>query len=1198
MKIICRIFSVVVFVLISVNCYSQDWALYKELYQLTNNNKDLDKAELLLNENKEAFQKTEYGQACYNCFRAIILNNRGETEGEVIECTNNAYNYFKSTPRSTIDNLNDTIDVYIRMMAFCIYTIYHIDDDTFLDAIEKSIDIYEETHIFEDNFIPTLDYVYYSSNPSVEPLIARIDNLLREMVQNFKPDDYYHWAQYYYHQGISYLYNERPAIAITSFEKSLAQLKFVDDYINDGYYYTLINTYTSALLLTGNYEKASSFINDTEELLIDKPKVRHSLVILLGNFASCLYSEYYYDKALYYYKRAESLCDESCPQKTKTDLQNYIATLESFTNTNKSYGDSNTSISELIARAMFQASNGNNEQAIIEFQNILNILKPQLNEPDNLVNYANACNALGNIYYNLNMMQECESTFLEGISVIQNVDINSFAYRNLLRDLSNYYSTTNNTEQAINVLNEAKYLYEKNGDIYYNYHTLLFNMAQLYLSNNDYLSALILYDIYKDYLNNYEGEEQRVLNDKIILYNYLSFAETRMCMYDEAESHLSEAIQLCDQNDQFKKWLPSLYKTQSQLILRNSNDNDNKLDEALGYMRKAYAINNEGFFLEDDLAIVEYLAANDEQVNTLSLDISQKIISSTLSSLAYMSTSERENIWNLNNLYLQKYNYFLLHCNSNAESVGATYDNVLFSKGLLLRTSNFIGDEIMRSKDNQAKMQYQQVQNLYSQLLDTDLPGDSVRSIRSQITTLEKLLSSKFVTASSLEDKLVTSWKDVRSSLGKNEVAIEFAVIPEFKRELNFMFDSVPTYYYYAFINSKKLNSPIAIRLCEESQIKELMDMDADLTTENRMRNRYTNNDIQYFHGRRLYELIWQPIDSVLEENSTIYFSPAGLLNSIAMVAINDGERCLIQKYDMHQVSTTAQVSAVKKYKRKAPQSARIYGGIVYDVPREQMIAEARRTTIDNKTIEQFASPTQLLAQSSTERGGRVWSYLPHSLEEAQAVYSYLKESGMKLDNLQYLDSIHATEESFKAMSYHSPDVIQISTHGFFASDSKTITETHFLQQYQKSVFGNMSEPQVSPMMRSGVIMAGGNGAWTGKQIVEGIEDGILTAEEVSRLNLSGTELVTLSACQSGLGEVSSAEGVFGLQRGFKMAGVKTLIVSLWKVNDATANEFMQQFYTRWLAGDSKAEAFKKAQMAIKEKHPNPYFWAPFIMID
>lgn len=204
----------------------------------------------------------------------------------------------------------------------------------------------------------------------------------------------------------------------------------------------------------------------------------------------------------------------------------------------------------------------------------------------------------------------------------------------------------------------------------------------------------------------------------------------------------------------------------------------------------------------------------------------------------------------------------------------------------------------------------------------------------------------------------------------------------------------------------------------------------------------------------------------------------------------------------------------------------------------------------------------------------------------------------MKLDNLQYLDSIHATEESFKAMSYHSPDVIQISTHGFFASDSKTITETHFLQQYQKSVFGNMSEPQVSPMMRSGVIMAGGNGAWTGKQIVEGIEDGILTAEEVSRLNLSGTELVTLSACQSGLGEVSSAEGVFGLQRGFKMAGVKTLIVSLWKVNDATANEFMQQFYTRWLAGDSKAEAFKKAQMAIKEKHPNPYFWAPFIMID
>ncbi|MBR2147819.1 MAG: CHAT domain-containing protein, partial [Muribaculaceae bacterium] len=107
-----------------------------------------------------------------------------------------------------------------------------------------------------------------------------------------------------------------------------------------------------------------------------------------------------------------------------------------------------------------------------------------------------------------------------------------------------------------------------------------------------------------------------------------------------------------------------------------------------------------------------------------------------------------------------------------------------------------------------------------------------------------------------------------------------------------------------------------------------------------------------------------------------------------------------------------------------------------------------------------------------------------------------------------------------------------------------------------------------------------------------------LTAEEVSRLNLSGTELVTLSACQSGLGNTESSEGVFGLQRGFKMARVKTLIVSLWNVNDDVTSKLMKLFYTNWISGDSKAEAFKKAQLAIKEQYSNPYFWAPFVMID
>lgn len=135
-------------------------------------------------------------------------------------------------------------------------------------------------------------------------------------------------------------------------------------------------------------------------------------------------------------------------------------------------------------------------------------------------------------------------------------------------------------------------------------------------------------------------------------------------------------------------------------------------------------------------------------------------------------------------------------------------------------------------------------------------------------------------------------------------------------------------------------------------------------------------------------------------------------------------------------------------------------------------------------------------------------------------------------------------------------------------------------------------------MLRSGLVFAGANRAWTGEDIIEGIEDGIATAEEISQLDLRGTDLVTLSACQSGLGDVQSSEGVFGLQRAFKMAGVQSLIVSLWPVSDDVTIEFMEILYSQWLNGSTKDAAFRKAQSEIKKSYKNPFYWAAFVMID
>ena len=224
--------------------------------------------------------------------------------------------------------------------------------------------------------------------------------------------------------------------------------------------------------------------------------------------------------------------------------------------------------------------------------------------------------------------------------------------------------------------------------------------------------------------------------------------------------------------------------------------------------------------------------------------------------------------------------------------------------------------------------------------------------------------------------------------------------------------------------------------------------------------------------------------------------------------------------------------------------------------------------------------------QKQSIRGG--FKYLPNTLVEMRQINSILKAK----ENNDTISGAAATESSFKALSGKSIDVLHVATHGFYVPKRRK----SLLSKVTKNAFNSIEDQSLS---RSGLLMAGAQTTLDNPNTAG--EDGILTAKEIARMDLGQVELVTLSACETGLGDVTG-EGVFGLQRGFKKAGVKTILMSLWKVDDEATQILMSQFYKDLIAGKSKVEALREAQQFVRntdnKKFDEPRFWAAFILLD
>lgn len=396
------------------------------------------------------------------------------------------------------------------------------------------------------------------------------------------------------------------------------------------------------------------------------------------------------------------------------------------------------------------------------------------------------------------------------------------------------------------------------------------------------------------------------------------------------------------------------------------------------------------------------------------------------------------------------------------------------------------------------------------------------------------------------------SWTDVRNALKEDELAIEFIEFPIWNSS-----QSV----YAALTLRKDSEHPQMTVLFESKQLKQIP-------------------DTSYYQCKEMAKLVWTPIMAELKGIKDIYFSPSSALYNMGIEYLPG-----MEDYNIYRLSSTREL--VTKYKSEKNTNAVLYGGLDYYAKTDTANTNRSLALLD----ETFVDHADVRGMGL--RGGK--GYLEHTKIEVDKIAEELSKAKW----ICLLDTASlGTEESFKALSGRKFCCLHISTHGFYYTKEEVDSADYkFLQ-----LDNHIASEEDKALTRSGLIMAGANHILEGDTLPDNVEDGILTAKEIADVDLHGLDLVVLSACQTGLGDISQGEGVFGLQRGFKKAGANSILMSLWEVDDKATQILMTQFYKNLLFGQSKRQALLSAQKYLRNveggKYNEPKYWAAFILLD
>lgn len=587
-----------------------------------------------------------------------------------------------------------------------------------------------------------------------------------------------------------------------------------------------------------------------------------------------------------------------------------------------------------------------------------------------------------------------------------------------------------------------------------------------------------------------------------------------------------------------------LYRKYAEGIKHLYGDNHAEYINALGYLANA-----EGVAGHIESACHNYMVATEK----LKRQIQER--------LPYLTVAEREAYWLLASKLLQNMTPFALEAREYQTGfTSACYDGLVLLKAFLLESERSTYDLIKNRGTDKDLHDFTLIASMQSKIREWEKDGsirtDSILKLTSRIRKLEERLSGQCRSYGDMTLFMNIGYKEIKEKLNDGDVLIDFT---------DFVSKSQGRVY-AAYLVDNKQENPLLQKLFAESKI-DSMHVD------------YPDQYYESPYAETLYQLLWMPFKDKVTEGTTVYYVPSQLLLQIALESLPTEDGSLLgEHYHFVRLSSARELvnfdTELDIDIASANNNAVLYGGLQYDLDAKDWEVEAKKYDVSSL----------LTVRGNIVRGDSIYGPLPGSKKEVDAIEQIMKSYQLKVESYT---GKQGTEESFLNMSGKAPQILHVATHGFFYTPDEA-QKIDYLRGYEDA------------MSLSGLIMSGGNAAWRGKELPDGVLGGILTASNIARLDLSNTKLTVLSACQSGKGK-ATPEGLYGLQRAFKKAGVKTMIMSLWNVSDVVGTEFMNLFYENLLDKDNnfdKRKAFDKTKSSIREKYTKPFYWACFVMLD